>query len=120
VDADIAVSSQLLQGEAFGARIEVGRLQGWLVPREAYLTDAQGGYVYQVAQGKAMRVAVRLVGSDRGVSVVDGPIDASRPLVTQGNYQLRDGMAVRVQESGRGGPVASHGNPTASVPHSTP
>jgi RND family efflux transporter MFP subunit len=95
VDADVVVSSPLLQGEAFRVRIELGRIQGWLVPYDAVLADARGAYVFQVAGGKAMRVAVRLLGSDGTTSVVDGPIDSQRLLVTQGNYQLSDGMAVR-------------------------
>ena len=95
VDADVAVAGTLLQGEAFRVRIELGRIQGWLVPHDAVLSDAQGAYVFQVAGDKAVRVAVKLLGSDGATSVVDGPIDPKRPLVTQGNYQLSDGMTVR-------------------------
>jgi membrane fusion protein (multidrug efflux system) len=95
VDADVAVAGTLLQGEAFRVRIELGRIQGWLVPHDAVLSDTQGAYVFQVAGDKAVRVAVKLLGSDGTTSVVEGPIDAKRPLVTQGNYQLSDGMAVR-------------------------
>jgi hypothetical protein len=36
-----------------------------------------------------------VLGSDGPTSVVDGPVDPHRLLVTQGNYQLSDGMAVR-------------------------
>jgi membrane fusion protein (multidrug efflux system) len=96
VDADIAVSGALLQGDAFRARIELGRIEGWLAPHDAVLTDAQGPYIFQVAGGKAVRVGVRLLGGDGKTSVVDGPIDPHRLLVTQGNYQLSDGMAVRL------------------------
>jgi membrane fusion protein, multidrug efflux system len=95
VDADVAVSGALLQGEAFRARIELGRIDGWLAPPDAVLSDAQGTYIFQVAGGKAVRVGVKLLGSDGTTSVVDGPVDPRRPLVTQGNYQLSDGMAVR-------------------------
>jgi RND family efflux transporter MFP subunit len=101
VDADVAVSGTLLQGEAFRARIELGRIEGWLVPHDAVLSDSQGAYLFQVQAGKAVRVAVKLLGSDGNISVVDGPIDPHRLLVTQGNYQLSDGMAVR-----QSGPVS--------------
>jgi membrane fusion protein (multidrug efflux system) len=98
VDADIAVSGTLLQGDAFRVRIELGRIAGWLLPHDAVLSDGHGAYVFQVAGGKAVRIAVKLRGSDGTTSVVEGPVDPHRPLVIQGNYQLSDGMAVR--ESG--------------------
>jgi membrane fusion protein, multidrug efflux system len=101
VDVDIAVSDPMLQGETFRAHIETGQLQGWLVPRDAVLTDAQGAYVFQVFGGKAIRVPVSLVGTDRATAVVDGPLDPRRLLVTQGNYQLSDGMAVRMSANTR-------------------
>lgn len=95
VDADIAASGALLPGTPWRADITVGMFQGWLVPRDAVLTDAQGPAVYQVANGKAVRIGVRIVGAPGNTDVVAGPLDPARPLVTMGNYQLSDGMAVR-------------------------
>lgn len=95
VNAAVAVNGAVLQGEAYRASIEVGRFAGWLVPHDAVLNDARGSYVFQVAAGKAVRVAVQMVGGDGTTSVVSGPIDPQRLLVTEGNYQLTDGMAVR-------------------------
>jgi membrane fusion protein (multidrug efflux system) len=95
VDCDVAVSGALLQGEAFRVLIELGRIEGWLLPHDAVLTDAKGAYIFQVVGGKAARVAVTLLGTDGTTSVVAGPVDSRRWLVTQGNYQLSDGMAVR-------------------------
>jgi RND family efflux transporter MFP subunit len=103
IDADVAVSGVLLQGEAFRVRIELGRIEGWLVPHDAVLSDAHGAYLFQVAGGKAVRVAVKRLGSDGTTSVVEGAIDPQRLLVTQGNYQLSDGMAVRVSGSAHQG-----------------
>jgi RND family efflux transporter MFP subunit len=95
VGADVAVSGTLLQGEAFRVRIELGRIEGWLVPHDAVVRDAQGAYVFQTVKDRAVRVAVKLLGGDGITSVVEGPIDLSRSLVTQGTYQLSDDMAVR-------------------------
>jgi membrane fusion protein (multidrug efflux system) len=95
LNADVAVSGALLQGESFRARIELGRIEGWLAPHDAVLSDAQGTYVFQVIGDKARRVAVKLLGSDGATSVLEGAIDSQLPLVTQGNYQLSDGMTVR-------------------------
>lgn len=85
----------LLQGEAFRATITVGQLEGWLVPRDAVLSDDKGAYVFQVAGGKAVRVDVRITGTAGDMTVLAGKLNPQLPLVTQGNYQLADGAAVR-------------------------
>ena len=95
VDADIAVPGSVLSGEAFRAVITIGRLQGWLVPHDAVLTDDDGARLFQIAAGKARRVAVTLLGTTGDIDVVDGPLDPTQKLVVQGNYQLTDGMSVR-------------------------
>ena len=85
----------LLPGSPVRATVQVGQMTGWLAPRDAVLTDAKSPYVFQVNGGKAARVDVRIVGMAGGTTVVAGPLDPSRPLVTGGNYQLQDGIAVR-------------------------
>lgn len=68
----------------------------WVVPRSAVLKDDNGEYVFQVAPDhKAHRVRVVTKVEDGERYGVDGALDASRPLVASGNYELRDGMAVR-------------------------
>jgi membrane fusion protein, multidrug efflux system len=96
VDADISVPiGAVLSGEAFRAAITVGDDRGWIVPHDAVLTGADGAYVFQVDGGKAVRVAVAIVGEAGNTDVVDGALDPKRALVVQGNYQLDDGAAVR-------------------------
>lgn len=85
----------LLPGSPVRATVQVGTMTGWLIPRNAVLTDAKGPYVFQVDAGKASRVDVRIVGMASGTTVVAGPLDPSRALVTGGNYQVQDGGAVR-------------------------
>jgi RND family efflux transporter MFP subunit len=68
----------------------------WIVPRAAVLTDDHGAYVFQISpQNKAHRVAIvtRIENGDR--YGVDGSIDPNQGLVVSGNYELKDGMAVR-------------------------
>ncbi|HEY6452528.1 MAG TPA: efflux RND transporter periplasmic adaptor subunit [Steroidobacteraceae bacterium] len=96
VTANAARPTPLLEGATYRAGIRTGELEGWVVPRDAVLSDDQGDYVFQVAAGKAVRVAVRRLGGDDHRSVIDGPLKAQRPLVTLGNYQLSDGEAVRL------------------------
>jgi RND family efflux transporter MFP subunit len=96
IDADIAVpAGSVISGEAFHASITAGQLPGWVVPHEAVLIDEKGAYVFQIAAGKAVRVDVRVLGTVGDRDSIDGPIDATRNLVVQGNYQLSDGAPVR-------------------------
>ena len=74
-------------------------MQGWLLPRDAVLEDEQGAYLFQVADGKAVRVNVKRIGGNDDTIVVEGPLDPARPVVTVGNYQLADGMTVRQDEA---------------------
>lgn len=68
----------------------------WAVPRAAVLTDAQGEYVFQIAPDhKAHRVTVVIKVEEDNRYGVEGALDATRPLVISGNYELKDGMSVR-------------------------
>jgi membrane fusion protein, multidrug efflux system len=100
IDVDVtpqaADAGELLEGAAFRAEIQTGEFKGWVVPRDAVLADPQGDYLFQVAGTKAVRVRVKRVGGDDNNSVVEGALDPARPLVTLGNYQLKDGGAVRL------------------------
>lgn len=73
----------------------------WVVPRAAVLQDGKGRYVFQVTRaGAAHRVPV-VVQIENGERYgVEGALDAARPLVVSGNYELHDGMAVRVAAGG--------------------
>ena len=96
----------LLPGGAVRVSVRVGEAKGWLVPRAAVLTDDRGGCVYQVSGGKAVRVAVQVTGTAADETVVTGPVDPQRPIVSAGNYQLQDGMAVRTTDAKPAGVAA--------------
>jgi membrane fusion protein (multidrug efflux system) len=85
----------VLPGAAFRAIVTIGELTGWIVPRAAVLNDGKTDHVFQLGDGKAAAVAVKIVGTNGDSTVVDGDLDPSRPLITEGAYQLSDGMAVR-------------------------
>ena len=51
--------------------------------------------IFQLTGSKAERVAVKTgIETDKYTEII-GPIDTKRPIVTVGNYELQDGMAVR-------------------------
>jgi RND family efflux transporter MFP subunit len=91
----------ILPGARLAADIAISQNEHWIVPRPAVLRDAQGDYVFQVNQGRAQRVGVTTV-VDQGASLgVDGPINRAWPIVATGNYELKDGMAVRITGGAR-------------------
>ncbi len=102
VPVEIALpAGALLPGESAQALITTARVSGFVVPHEAVLVnDAGNTYVVQVERGVAKTVTVRVLVAGGERDVVDGPLDASAPLILAGAYQLQDGMKVRV------GPIA--------------
>ncbi|CAD6538457.1 hypothetical protein LMG27952_03359 [Paraburkholderia hiiakae] len=90
-----------LPGTRVRADIDTQTGTWWKVPRASVLQDAKGSYVYQVApNNKAHRVDVTVKVEHGDAYGVDGALEASRPLVVVGNYELEDGMAVRVAQGG--------------------
>ena len=100
-------SPSLLPGGPVRAVVTVGEMQGWVVPRNAVMTDAAGSYIFQVNGTAAARVAVRVVGTSADLTVVDGPVDVHRAVITKGNYQLQDGGLVRTQQAEASGVAAA-------------
>jgi RND family efflux transporter MFP subunit len=88
-----------LSGENFKAGIEVGKFQGWVVPRDSIGTNTRGTFVYQVDEGHAKRIYVNIIGSVGKNSVVEGDIDSQKEIILSGNYQVDDGDAVRPEEA---------------------
>jgi RND family efflux transporter MFP subunit len=90
-----AVAAQLAPGMKVRAQLRLGTISAVAVPRDAVLTDEKGDYVFQVAAGKAHRVAVRKKLDNGTLTAIEGIADLKLPVVTEGNYELEDGMAVK-------------------------
>ncbi|QGZ66914.1 efflux RND transporter periplasmic adaptor subunit [Paraburkholderia acidisoli] len=105
---DVSVNAPLaaggfLPGTRVRADIDTQTGVWWNVPRASVLQDGKGYYVFQVSPGnKAHRVDVAVKVEHGNQYGVDGALDVTRPLVVSGNYELEDGMAVRVV-AGEGG-----------------
>lgn len=91
----------LLPGSVVRGEIVVRERRNVLVvPRSAILYEGPRAYVFLVAQGHASRHWVE-VGADDGRDVeIRQGVAPGEGVVTLGNYELRDGMAVRIQHSG--------------------
>lgn len=66
------------------------------VPRSAVLSDRAGSYVFVIAGSRARRVAVHTGIESDGLIAVSGRLAAGDVVVTAGNYELSDGMLVRI------------------------
>jgi len=87
----------LLPGQSAATTITTGSVRGYVVPHAAILADDNGDpYVVQAVQMKAKIVHVRVLNATGNQDVIAGPLDAAAPLILAGNYQLQDGMQVRL------------------------
>lgn len=103
-------ASHLVAGAALSAQIDTDRFEAWAVPRKAVQSDAHGDYIFQIENGKAHRVDVKVVSPIGSPIGVTGALDAAAPVITLGSYEVSDGEAVHARRS----PAApAHG---ASVP----
>lgn len=89
----------LVPGMKVRASLDIGKVEGTAVPRNAVLIDENGPYVFQVANGKARRTAVETGVESEGLVAISGLQDPKLPVVVVGNHELEDGMAV--EEQGR-------------------
>lgn len=90
-------AGKFLPGEMAEAVITTGEVQGFVVPHAAILVNDSGRpYVVQAVQMVARKVAVQILAADGDKDVIKGPLDATAPLVLAGNYQLENGMRVRI------------------------
>jgi RND family efflux transporter MFP subunit len=105
VDAVVRMDGKPAEGLLPGMRVEgvitLGTVSGYVVPRQAVLSDEEGSYVYQIKDGQAVRVGTKVLLDTDDVYAIDGKLDPALKLVTLGNYELSDGQAVR--EAGAAG-----------------
>jgi RND family efflux transporter MFP subunit len=94
-----------LAGEHVRAVIALQTKTALVVPRSAVLPEEGGQVLYTVKDGKAVKHAVEAgIAADDLLEVVSKDLHMGDPVVTVGNYELEDGMAVRVA-----GPEAREG-----------
>ena len=92
---DLPGTDPLVPGTAVSVQIVLDEHIGWVVPHDAVLRDGTGDYIFQVIGSRAERVPVKTGIETDNLTEIIGAIDPKRQIVTLGNYELRDGMAVR-------------------------
>lgn len=101
VQAEIPIlaTASLPAGTALTGQINAAKITAWAVPRAAVLNDQQGDYLFQVENGHAKRIDVKLVSPNGDPVGVQGPLDPHAPVIALGAYELSDGDAVKVNPS---------------------
>jgi membrane fusion protein (multidrug efflux system) len=98
IDCWLTLSSavdKIPEGTTVTVAIVVAQHSGWVVPRQTVLKDDKDSYLFQVDGTTAHRIEVQTGIETDDETEVTGPFDPSRPVVVQGNYELREGMTVR-------------------------
>ncbi|MGA8382598.1 MAG: efflux RND transporter periplasmic adaptor subunit, partial [Stellaceae bacterium] len=90
---------RLWPGEFVAVRlVEFIRRDAITVPAEAVMTGPTGPYVYVVGSGnKVSRVNVQVTATQANIAVIGKGLQAGEEVVTNGQYRLDDGVAVKVQ-----------------------
>ena len=93
------VRESVLPGLPVQAYIILSSQNIWAVPQSAVLQDAAGNYIYRIQKQKAERVAITPVVTDKGWVGIQGKNLSDQDLiVTQGNYELQNGMLTRIAQ----------------------
>lgn len=93
-----------LPGESVSGSIQVETKVALVAPRAAVLPEGSGAILFTVDHGNAVRheVKIGLAGGDL-VEVIGDGLREGDPVVTLGNYELEDGMAVHVEAGAAAG-----------------
>lgn len=92
-----SAGSFFIPGAYVQAVFTIAEENAWTVPEEAVLTDERGSYIFQVVDEKAVRINVEVGIADRKAVHINGQFDVSKPVVVMGNYELDEGMRVRLK-----------------------
>lgn len=91
-------SGGFLLGEYVVGRIQMASSYGMVVPRSAVLPEKGKHVLYTVRNGQAVRHVVKVgIESGNRVEVSGGGLKPGDIAVVLGNYELKDGMAVKVE-----------------------
>ncbi len=97
----LPAGAPLYFGEHVQAAIVIEQADGLVAPRSAVLPDEGKQVLFTVKDGKAVRHEVKLgiIAGDR-VQVISDDLRAGDSVVTLGNYELTEGMAIQRDEKG--------------------
>jgi RND family efflux transporter MFP subunit len=93
-------SADFLLGEYVYGRISVLSSSGIVVPRNAILPEEGGYFLFTVREGHAVKHKVKIgVESENEVRVMGDDLKEGENVVVLGNYELKEGMAIKTDAS---------------------
>lgn len=100
VFVNLPSSAEFLLGEYIQGKIAVASKTGLIVPRSAVLPEEDHYVIFTVKDGRAVKHPVRIgLQDETTVEVTAEGLGVGDLVVTLGNYELRQGMAVTTTES---------------------
>jgi membrane fusion protein (multidrug efflux system) len=106
VDVFVSVSendintNKLLLGEFIRGTIKISSSEGLTVPRSAVLPEDEKYKIFTVKKGRSVKHYVKIgLENDNDVEIIGSDLKQGEPVVILGNYELQDGMNVRVEAS---------------------
>jgi membrane fusion protein, multidrug efflux system len=97
---DLPSSSGFLLNEYVAGKIKVASAEVLLVPRSAVLPEEDHHVLFTVKDGRAEQHTVQVgMENDKEVAVKGKDLHAGEAVVILGNYELKDGMAVKADPS---------------------
>ncbi len=90
--------ADFLLGESTSGEITVASVQGLIVPHAAVLPEGQGYSLFTIKDNRAVKHLIQVgLRNDKDVEIKDAGLQAGEPVVVLGNYELKNGMAVKVE-----------------------
>ena len=97
---ELPSTSKFLLGEYVLGKVPIASADGFIVPRSAILPEEDHYVLFTVKDGRAREHTVRVdLENEKDVEVIANDLHTGEPVVILGNYELKDGMAVKVDES---------------------
>jgi RND family efflux transporter MFP subunit len=100
VFVDLPSSASFLLNEYVAGKVTAASVEALLVPRSAVLPEQDHYVLFTVKEGRARERAVQVVMENEKEAAVNGTdLHPGEAVVTLGNYELKDGMPVKVDSS---------------------
>ncbi len=95
VFVSLPAPADFLLDESILGKITIAEAHGLIAPRSAVLPEGQGYSLFTSQGGHAVKHQVRVgLHTDKEVEVEDATLQVGDPVVVEGNYELKDGMAI--------------------------
>ncbi|HEY9074365.1 MAG TPA: efflux RND transporter periplasmic adaptor subunit [Desulfobaccales bacterium] len=94
----LPATADFLLDESISGKITVASVQGLIVSQAAVLPEGQGYSLFTIKDNRAVKHLVQVgLRNDQEVEIKGAGLKAGEPVVVLGNYELKDGMAVKVE-----------------------